>query len=126
MIEAKRQALGRRTDRLSPVTISREVVRKRDKIQDLARRMNEAQMRRVGTLGERLAGLERMRETLGYHATLERGYAVVRGDGALVTDTKAARKARDIEIEFADGKVTLGGKTAPKKPTKPPEQGSLF
>ncbi|WP_243614704.1 exodeoxyribonuclease VII large subunit [Shimia aestuarii] len=126
MIEGKRQALGRRTDRLSPVTISREVVRKREKIQDLARRMREAQLRRVGMLGDRLNGLERMRETLGYHATLERGYAVVRGDGALVTDTKAAKKAREIEIEFADGKVTLGGKSSPKKPAKPPEQGSLF
>ncbi|MDV4145978.1 exodeoxyribonuclease VII large subunit [Shimia sp. FJ5] len=126
MIEGKRQALGRRTDRLSPVTISREVVRKREKIQDLARRMREAQLRRVGMLGDRLNGLERMRETLGYHATLERGYAVVRGDGALVTDKKAAKKAREIEIEFADGKVTLGGKSSPKKPAKPPEQGSLF
>lgn len=109
MIEGKRQALGRRTDRLSPVSISREIVRKREKVQDFERRMAEAQLRRIGALEDRLKGLERMRETLGYHATLERGYAVVRGDGALVTDTKAARKAREIEIEFADGKVALGG-----------------
>lgn len=57
-----------------------------------------------------------MRRTLGYEATLERGYAVVRGDGAVVTDTKAAEKAREIEVEFADGRVTLNADP----------QGSLF
>jgi len=57
-----------------------------------------------------------MRRTLGYEATLERGYAVVRGDGAVVTDTKAAQKAREIEVEFADGRVTLNSDP----------QGSLF
>ncbi|MBR9843032.1 MAG: hypothetical protein GYB25_07720, partial [Rhodobacteraceae bacterium] len=46
------------------------------------------------------------------------------------TDTKTAKKAQEIEIEFADGKVVLGEKSVAKKasskPSKPPEQGSLF
>jgi len=63
-----------------------------------------------------VTALDRLRETLGYKATLERGYAVVRGDGAVVTDTKAAQKARDVEVEFADGRVSLNANP----------QGSLF
>jgi exodeoxyribonuclease VII large subunit len=131
MIEGKRQALGRRTDRLTPVAISREIVRKRDRIQDLERRMSEAQGRRIAVLADRLSGLERMRASLGYEATLDRGYAVVRNeDGAVVTDTKALKKAKELEIQFADGRIALGEKTPPKKaaskPSKPTDQGSLF
>ena len=44
---------------------------------------------------------------MGYVETLKRGYAVVRGDGAVVTGTAAAERARDLEIEFADGRVTV-------------------
>ncbi|MBU2943125.1 exodeoxyribonuclease VII large subunit [Shimia thalassica] len=129
MIDTKRQALGRRSDRLSPLALTREIARRSDKVSDLSRRLNEAGTRRVETLRERLGNLDRMRETLGYQATLERGYAVVRGDGDLVTSTKAAGKAGEIELEFADGRIKLGSKAAPKKtakPKPPPTQGSLF
>lgn len=77
-----------------------------------------------------LATLERMHETLGYYETLKRGYAVVRGDGSdVVTNVKAARAATELEIQFADGRLTVSGKSGPKpaKPkTPPPDQGSLF
>ncbi|SHI67257.1 Exodeoxyribonuclease VII large subunit [Shimia gijangensis] len=129
MIEARREALGRRSDRLSPVALNREIHRRKDKTGDLARRLNDAYDRKLGALKDRLTGLERMRETLGYNATLDRGYAVVRGDGALITDTKGATKASEIELQFADGRITLGAKAIPKKAPKPPaasDQGSLF
>ena len=89
---------------------------------------------RAGTAQEhgrrtRLDALDRLRETLGYRETLKRGYAVVRGDGDVVTGVKAATQASTIEIEFADGRYDLSGKTP--KPVKakkdaPPDQGSLF
>lgn len=129
MIETKRQQLGRHADKLSLTTLQRENTRRRDRLGDLSRRLSDNGTRRLETLSARLASFNRMRETLGYHATLERGYAVVRGDGVLVTDTTAAKKANEIEIEFADGRVTLGSKSAPKKPAKsqnPPTQGNLF
>lgn len=129
MIKSKREALGRRSDRLSPLAFNREIARHKDKIGDLSRRLSEVSDRKVQTLKERLAGLDRMRETLGYHATLERGYAVVRGDGALITNTKSAKKASEIEIEFADGRFSIGAKPAAKKtakPQDPSDQGSLF
>ena len=79
----------------------------------------------------RLAALDRTHQTLGYRETLKRGYAVVRGDGAVVMTKGAAEKAGALEIEFSDGRLALDGtakppakKTKPKPP--PPEQGSLF
>lgn len=76
---------------------------------------------------QNLAALERTYQNLHYENTLKRGFAIVRGDGAVVTSVVAARKAKQIELEFADGRTTLGTpkpKSAPKKPT--PDQGSLF
>ena len=81
---------------------------------------------------DQIAGLDRLRETLGYKATLQRGYAVVRGDGEIVTRKSRAVKATTLEIEFADGCLSLDRAAAPtakKKPKSkqsPPDQGSLF
>ena len=86
-------------------------------------------------LRERMETLDRLRETLGYKETLRRGYAVVRGDGELVTTRDRAAEATVLEIEFADGTLSLGdaadaarkpAKPAPKPKDAPKEQGSLF
>ena len=83
--------------------------------------------RRAGHLAE----LDRLRETLGYTATLGRGYAVVRGDGAVVTTRADAEAARRLEVQFQDGTMRIG---APPRRTRPEreaereaaDQGSLF
>jgi len=55
-----------------------------------------------------LDGLERIRKTLGYEATLHRGYTVVRNkDGKLITRLKEADVNKELEIEFYDGKTSL-------------------
>ena len=55
-----------------------------------------------------LDGLERIRQTLGYEATLRRGYTVVRNkDGKLITRLKEAGVNKELEIEFYDGKTSL-------------------
>jgi exodeoxyribonuclease VII large subunit len=52
----------------------------------------------------------------------------VRGDGDVVPTKKAAGNAQAVEIQFADGRLVVGGKAAPtrKAATKPTDQGSLF
>ena len=72
--------------------------------------------------------LERIRQTLGYKETLNRGYAVVRGDGDVVTSKAKAKKATVLEIEFQDGRYKIGAAPArkPKPKETPPDQGSLF
>jgi exodeoxyribonuclease VII large subunit len=81
---------------------------------------------RFGKLSDRLTGLERMRQTLGYRETLKRGYAVVRGRDGVVTTRSVAQGQSRLEIEFQDGRLELGGR--PKRGAKPEDddQGSLF
>ncbi len=91
----------------------------------LTTRLEAAPMLRFAALDARLAALGRMHQTLGYHETLKRGFAVVRGDGNLVTSKSTAEAAAMLEIEFHDGKLPLGPR--PKRPKPgPPGQGSLF
>ncbi|RFU13233.1 exodeoxyribonuclease VII large subunit, partial [Rhodobacteraceae bacterium W635] len=80
---------------------------------------------------ERLAGLERLRQTLGYTETLKRGYAVVRaGPGVVTTRAEAAGHAR-LEVEFSDGKLGVLAEGGPARVKRgggkdEPGQGSLF
>lgn len=129
VVETKREALARRADRLTLKPIERDLAVKRDRLEDLTRRLSNAGQAQVRDLRSRLTALDRLRETLGYKETLKRGYAVVRGDGAVVTTQHAAQAATALEIEFADGRMTVGAagaKPATKSKPKPPEQGSLF
>ena len=67
---------------------------------------------------------------MGYRGSLGRGYAVVRSGQALITNVAKAEAAKSLEIEFADGRFTVGQSAAARpagraKPTLP-EQGQLF
>ncbi len=76
-----------------------------------------------------LNALERTRQSLGYTETLRRGYAVIRGDKSVVTNTKDASAATVLEIEFSDGRLAIQSeKPAPakQKSKNPGDQGSLF
>ena len=127
LVTARREALGRRADRLSLRPIARDIAQKHERLAGVSRRFEDVSQAQLAGLRQRLEALDRLRETLGYKATLERGYAVVRGDGAVVTRKAEAAAASGLEIEFADGRFRIGG-TAPKPKgkAKPPEQGSLF
>ncbi len=98
----------------------------RGKLVPLVARLEAAPAARLAALAQRLEALDRTRMTMGYAETLRRGFAVVRGDGAVVTSKVAAERAAAIEIEFADGRLTVGTRPKPKKPGEGPEQGSLF
>ncbi len=102
----------------------------RVKLANLEARLDTAPALRLAALTAKLDGLERMRVTLGYTETLARGYAVVRADGAVVSSRNGVEAATAVEIEFTDGRVTLGGKAkksaAPPPSSAPRSQGSLF
>jgi exodeoxyribonuclease VII large subunit len=93
----------------------------------LSDRLDAAPAGRLARLSDRLEALDRMRLTLGYAQTLKRGYAVVRGDGAVITGKAEAEKAGVLEIEFQDGRISLAGR-GPKRPKGEAGggQGSLF
>jgi len=119
--------LNRQARRLRPDIVVAGQTRATTDFGVLLQRLATAACAQTLTLRSRLEALERMRETLGYRATLERGYAVVRGDGAVVTSAKAANAAMTLNIEFADGKMVPTSKlNRPKLSTPPPDQGNLF
>ena len=113
--------------RFRPDALEQDRKRKEEAFQSLARRLSDAGQRQTQGWHKQIAGLDRLHEMLSYKSTLARGYAVVRGDGGVVTTKQAAQDASALEIEFIDGKMKIGGGAAPKKtPKKAPEQGSLF
>ncbi|SLN21407.1 Exodeoxyribonuclease 7 large subunit [Roseovarius albus] len=127
--------LAQLSARLNPEALLRENARRQKDLAQIGARFNTAATRQVGTWRDRLEGLERLRQTVGYEATLNRGYAVVRkGDKVLTTKEKAQKEAA-LDVQFADGvlPVQVGGspvaKTAPKPRKAMPssdDQGSLF
>jgi exodeoxyribonuclease VII large subunit len=63
--------------------------------------------RAIADAQQKLNALERMRQSLGYTATLKRGYAVLRNETGLITTTAALRTASKVEVELADGKAQV-------------------
>ncbi|WP_128515620.1 exodeoxyribonuclease VII large subunit [Tabrizicola thermarum] len=105
----------------------RKVADGRRDLARLAERLEAAPRQQLARLADRLEALDRTRVTLGYHETLKRGYAVVRGDGAVVTSKAGAEKAAALEIEFRDGRLLVGGRAGKRtKGEGESGQGSLF
>ncbi|NKB26384.1 MAG: exodeoxyribonuclease VII large subunit [Rhodobacteraceae bacterium] len=127
-----RRAFGAASDRLRPALLHRPLAQKRRDLSALGTRLSVLAQSQTTARRAKLDAIERLRSSLGYEATLSRGYAVVRGDGDVVMSAKAAAKADALEIQFRDGRLPVGGSAAPspppKKPAKkpPPGQGSLF
>lgn len=106
--------IGRAQDKLDATSrglrsdvIARDLARKSERLDAVMARLSARAISDQAARLARLTSLDRLRETLGYVETLKRGYAVVRGDGAVVTTTAGAKAAKTVEIEFADGRVTL-------------------
>ena len=131
--ERRRERLADLAQRLAPalqrmrVEGERRSAEGRGLLRVLADKLEAAPKAHFRRLADRLEALDRTRATLGYQATLNRGYAVVRGDGVVVTSKTGAERALTLEIEFQDGKLALGARPG-KKPKGEGEsgQGSLF
>ncbi|SMX27762.1 Exodeoxyribonuclease 7 large subunit [Pelagimonas phthalicica] len=132
LVDTRREALAQRGNRLSDRPILREISLQSERLVTLSRRLDDSQNTRITDARAKLDALDRLRETLGYKETLRRGYAVVHGDGNVVTSAADAKKASALEIEFADGRLAVGGGQTARKPAKKPPnppkptQGSLF
>ncbi len=131
-VTSKSDKLAVRIARFDPKRLMKDVQTRHETLERAVARMVDGGHRQIDALTRKLEAMDRLRMTLGYKATLDRGYAIVRGDGAIVTTAKAASKAGVLEIEFADKKMTVGGKSAkpskpsPKPAASPTDQGSLF
>mgnify|MGYP002779331799 FL=1 len=104
----------------------RQTRRGRADLAALSARLDAAPAACLGRLADRLEAIDRTRLTLGHAETLARGFAIVRGDGAVVTTRDAAERAHLVELEFHDGRVALGARPRPVARAVPPGQGRLF
>jgi exodeoxyribonuclease VII large subunit len=124
--------LDRLDQRLDPARIAARTAQARARFDDLGRQFDRAARATTARHRARLDALARLHQSLGYTETLRRGYAVVRAGKKIVTGQGQAAKAATLEIEFADGRLTVTpdtGAPAPKPRAKrdpSKDQGSLF
>lgn len=122
----KRERLAAR-GRLSPAVVSARLQDAQSAFRRLEKRLADVAQMRQATLTARLAGLDRLHETLGYRETLERGYVVVRADGEVITRKAGLATGAAIELEFADGRVPVGASARQRgKKEQKTAQGNLF
>lgn len=133
-----RRRLGETTARLDAGLRHRITNAKQQHIADRLRleamleRLPSAMSRRIMAAREAMVRLDRLRETLSHHATLKRGFAVIRGPDGVLKTAKDAAAVPVWQVEFADGSLeaapmkTPPVKAAPKTPKPPKSQGSLF
>lgn len=123
--ERARAKLETASARMVPSRLSRDVSEKSDRLVAVNRSFRRAADLQIDGWKTSVERLDRLRETLGYQATLERGYAVV-WSGSDVVTSKATAKSGISEIQFKDGKLKLSGATKGKTTSAPKSQGSLF
>lgn len=114
--------------RLNVATFTKRLADQRQRLEAVSAKLSRHAAQNLEGRQAKLTALDRLLTSLSYRATLARGYAVVRGDGAVITTRDAAKAAKSVEIEFQDGRVALGA-GAPRKARKssdPDDQGSLF
>ncbi|MGL4415468.1 exodeoxyribonuclease VII large subunit [Roseinatronobacter monicus] len=132
LMATKSQELRSTAAGLRATTIRFQIDKSREQLETRSTRAARAITAQLDQQSTRLAALERLRQSLGYPATLQRGYAVVRdAQGTVLTKAADAARAQMLEIEFADASLAaIPQKTSkpqkPKPTPPPPQQGSLF
>ncbi|CTQ34296.1 exodeoxyribonuclease VII large subunit [Jannaschia rubra] len=115
---------------LRPAPLMRLMRQDGERLAGLADRLVTGARGRHDRARDRLAALDRLRLSLGYERTLDRGFAVIRDGDRVLTDSAAVRAARIVTIQFAGGDTVdaAAGQTPPRGKPKPPapDQGSLF
>ena len=90
----RREVLAAKVQRFRPDLLRRDITAKRERLDTTMTRMVTHERGRLQKLSDRLDALDRLRKTLGYKATLSRGYAVVRDGDAVVTTQAAAKRPK--------------------------------
>ncbi|MFN4057051.1 MAG: exodeoxyribonuclease VII large subunit [Roseinatronobacter sp.] len=128
-LQAKGQALRASASALRPALIQTRLIQGAERVLDRDARLSRALERVFERQGTRLGAIARLHASLGYPATLQRGYAVVRDQaGKPLTQAAQADRATAFDIEFADGRIAAQPLRGPQPKTRKgaADQGSLF
>ena len=120
--------------------LHRETKRKEQNFTQTIDRLSSLKSKLIAPRLDSLNKLDRLRETLGYKETLNRGYSVIRSEGSVMTSVSEVIDKVQLEVEFKDGRIGVcvsekddGKKKQPyeqknniKIKDGPPKQGSLF
>ncbi|KAE9630419.1 exodeoxyribonuclease VII large subunit [Parasedimentitalea maritima] len=114
--QALQQLVARRRDKLISLssqlnlrTTSQKLALHKERLEHLSKQLDSIHRQRIEKTRQQLDAAGRQLEILSYRATLDRGYAVVRDAGQLITSKTTAARASALEIEFSDGTIKLGG-----------------
>ncbi|MAK83370.1 MAG: exodeoxyribonuclease VII large subunit [Phenylobacterium sp.] len=95
--------LARISARLSPSLLARPQATQRQQLEALSARLNPALARTTERLAERLAAVEKLRQSLNPDRPLSRGFArVQRADGSLALQGAALEAGEGVSLVFAD------------------------
>ena len=109
----KREGFAASASRLAPLLLARRSQTGRERLVTLANRLLQAASARTQAQRERLGRFSVLLEAYSYQGVLQRGFALVRdGEGRPVRSADAARTASSLDLQFADGHVTVGHGTA--------------
>lgn len=129
---AAQARLDRVAARLRGETLAQDIGRRRQRLEELERRMATALQRGVSDDRRRLAQTGRLLETLSHRSVLARGFALVTdAKGAVVRRAEGLSAGDGLRLAFADGAVdavvgATGGGDGKKKTRPAAGQGSLF
>tara|TARA_R110002072_G_scaffold121020_3_gene254461 strand:- start:1130 stop:2539 length:1410 start_codon:yes stop_codon:yes gene_type:complete len=137
LIERSRSRLA--AAQVSPAGLKADIRRSRQSLRETAVRARPALMRLIERRRVSLESQGKLLETLSYHATLSRGFAIVRSeDGKLIRSSGVAAGAAAFRVSFSDGDV-MAAPLEGSPPSSPPaptpktkkaptkaDQGSLF
>ncbi len=101
----RREGLGWLEGRLRLVSPARRLQGERQRLDDIGRRLNAAQIHGLALTAARLSGLESRLLALSPLAVLKRGYAVVtrKADGRTVMETSHVHPGDDVRVRLRDG-----------------------
>ncbi|MFS4580454.1 exodeoxyribonuclease VII large subunit [Phaeobacter sp. C3_T13_0] len=107
LVHGRRDTLRYLSSRLTLRPIQQELARQQDRLGQLAQRLDTVQNQRLDRQRRRLEATGRQLEILSYKATLDRGYAVVRGGEGVITRAADAASQENLWIEFADAEIEV-------------------
>ena len=106
-IVLKKQTLSSLFLRIESLSLKRDIQQEQKNLKDLSFRLKKAYDIIAKDLGTKLQSIDRLRETLGYRQTLDRGYAIIRSSDSVITDKSKTLHLTDLIIEFRDGELLV-------------------
>ena len=110
---------------LRPATLNQSIVRLREKLKSFGERTLRCERAHLKQWRSELEAASRVLDGVSYRKVLERGFALVKGEGHVRRRAEAIRPGENLTLVFADGEAAAvaAGKPAAargKKPGSPP------